>query len=132
MGVNHLLDTHVLLWLLAAPHRVPEHVRDALADRGSGLVVSAVSAMEVSTKHRLGRLTEAEGLLAGWSPRVAEIGATELPLETDAALLAGRLDWAHRDPFDRLLVAQAMTENLVLVSVDRAVTGFPGLRTLTW
>lgn len=132
MGVSHLLDTHVLLWLLGAPDRVPAHVRDTLADPGAGLVVSAVSAMEVSTKHRLGRLPEGEVLVAAWSARIGEIGASELSLGTDAALLAGRLEWNHRDPFDRLLVAQAMTENHVLVTVDAAMTDLPGLRILTW
>ena len=74
MGVTYLLDTHVFLWLLGAPSRVPVDVRDALGNRRNELLVSAVSAMEVSTKLRLGKLASARHLVATWHDRVADIG----------------------------------------------------------
>jgi PIN domain nuclease of toxin-antitoxin system len=129
--VRYLLDTHVLLWLLGDPGRVPEHVRDELADPAVTLLVSAASALEVATKQRLGRLDVGD-LVGFWPRRVAEIGGTELPIGADHALLAGRLEWEHRDPFDRLLVAQAVTENATLVTVDERVRTSGRAAVRTW
>ncbi|UZN04572.1 type II toxin-antitoxin system VapC family toxin [Cellulomonas sp. S1-8] len=132
MGVSaYLLDTHVLLWLLGEPRRVPLDVRDRLADPEIDLFVSAVSALEIATKQRLGKL-EAGDLVDAWTHRLAEIGVTELPVTAEHALLAGRLQWTHRDPFDRLLVAQSVVENARLVTQDAAITGFDRAPVLTW
>lgn len=131
MGVNYLLDTHVLLWLLSKPDRVPEHVRTELADPMNKLVVSAASALEVSTKVRLGKL-EAPGLVDSWAARVQGMGADTLTISAEHALLAGRLSWEHRDPFDRLLVAQAILEGLSLVTVDSAIATLPAPPITTW
>lgn len=131
MGVSHLLDTHVLLWLLAAPERVPEAVRALLADRANPLMVSAASALEISTKIRIGKL-DAPTLTATLPRRIDELGATPLAISVEHALLAGSLRWEHRDPFDRILVAQATIERATLVTVDRALTGLPYPRLLSW
>jgi PIN domain nuclease of toxin-antitoxin system len=96
MGVRFLLDTHVFLWLLGTPQLLPDALRDDLADPDAELLVSAVSAMEVATKVRLGTLEPARHLVATWSARVQDLRAGELPLPTEHALLAGSLDWAHR------------------------------------
>lgn len=128
---HHLLDTHVLLWLLADPASVPDSCRRVLADRDNRLLVSAASALEVATKVRLGKLHAPE-LVSSWPHRIAEIGASDLPITVDHALNAGSLDWAHRDPFDRLLVAQAIQEAAVLVTVDSAIRRYPAVRVLTW
>lgn len=130
--MSHLVDTHVLLWLLADPSRVPEQVRDRLADRTTELVVSAVSALEIATKVRLGRLPQGQMLVHGWSQWLERIGAVELAMTSRHAVLAGTLSWDHRDPFDRILVAQATAEQHVLVTVDRAITALPGVQLLTW
>lgn len=130
--MTYLLDTHVLLWLLGNPREVPKEVRATLADPAAGLLVSAVSAMEVATKVRLGKLAAAQPLVSMWLTRIREIGADPLPLSTEAALLAGQLNWKHRDPFDRLLAAQAIEGNLVLVTTDPALLELGGLRTLSW
>ncbi|WP_225755629.1 type II toxin-antitoxin system VapC family toxin [Actinotalea sp. Marseille-Q4924] len=132
MGVTYLLDTHVLLWLLASPDKVPPDVRGTLAAGTTTLLASAVSAMEVATKARSGRLPGADALVATWTARVAELQVEELPLRTEHALLAGSMRWDHRDPFDRLLVAQALVDNLTLATVEAAVRAVPGLRTLSW
>ncbi len=122
-----LLDTHVLLWALGAPHRLPESVRAVLADRRTALVVSAASAFEIATKHRLGRLPEASALVHQFDQQVERLGADPLPISARHAIAAGALDWAHRDPFDRMLAAQAMTDGLELVSADPAFAGLAGL-----
>lgn len=132
MGVSFLLDTHVLLWLLGEPHRIPDETLGDLARRENRLLVSAVSAMEVATKVRLGKLDPARTLLGTWASRVHDIGADELVLTTAHALLAGTMGWEHRDPFDRLLVAQALTENLTLVTTDRVLRAVPGLSLRSW
>ncbi|WP_309134340.1 type II toxin-antitoxin system VapC family toxin [Cellulomonas sp.] len=131
MGVRYLLDTHVLLWLLGDAERVPPRVREDLADPTVTLLVSAASALEVATKQRLGKLDVGD-LVAYWTRRVEEIGGTELPVRADHALLAGRLTWDHRDPFDRLLVAQAVVENATLVTVDAQIRAYARAAVLTW
>lgn len=131
MGVRFLVDTHVLLWLVGQPERVPDDVRDQLADPVNELHVSAISALEVATKTRLGRL-DPVGLVEGWAARLSDIGAVELAVRSEHALHAGSMTWEHRDPFDRVLVAQATIDNLSLVTVDRALTGLPAPKIVTW
>lgn len=131
MGVRYLLDTHVVLWLLGEPDRVPADVLATLAARHNTLEVSAASAMEVAIKTRAGKL-DAAGLVATWARRIQEIDAIELTITTEHALLAGSMQWEHRDPFDRLLVAQATVEGATLVTVDRAMAALPVPRVLTW
>lgn len=125
-----LLDTHALLWALGAPHRLPTAVRYRLADRRETLLVSAASAFEIATKHRLGRLPEASALLTSFDRQVARLEAEQLPITAAHALAAGALDWKHRDPFDRVLAAQAMAEGVALVSIDPVFAGHPALTTV--
>lgn len=129
--MRFLLDTHVFLWLLGTPELVPEALRHDLASPDNELLVSAVSAMEVATKVRLGKLEAARHLVPTWSARVQDLRAQELPISTEHALLAGSLEWPHRDPFDRLLVAQGLVENVTLVTSDKAIGAVTGLR-LRW
>lgn len=128
MGVKYLLDTHAFLWLLGTPELMPDPLRSDLAQSDNELLVSAVSALEVATKVRLGKLDIARHLVATWSARVQDLRADELPVSTEHAILAGSLDWQHRDPFDRLLVAQALVENLTMVTSDPQITAVTGLR----
>lgn len=129
--MRFLLDTHVFLWLLGTPELVPDALRNDLASPDNELLVSAVSAMEVATKVRLGKLDAARHLVATWSARVQDLRARELPVSTEHALLAGALEWPHRDPFDRLLVAQGLVENVTLVTSDKQIGAVTGLR-LRW
>lgn len=129
--MRFLLDTHVFLWLLGSPAHVPEAVRQDLERPDSELLVSAVSAMEVATKVRLGKLESARHLVATWSARVHDLRAQELDVSTEHAILAGSMTWAHRDPFDRLLAAQALVENVTLVTSDGELSEVAGLR-LRW
>lgn len=129
--MKYLLDTHVLLWLLGQPERVPSHVRETLADPGANLLVSAVSAMEIATKTRIGKLPDV-GVVQAWPRRLEDIGAVEVPLTGLHTTTAGSMPWAHRDPFDRLLASVAIHENAVLVTVDSAFLGLPAPTLLTW
>ncbi|NTW42154.1 MAG: type II toxin-antitoxin system VapC family toxin [Cellulomonadaceae bacterium] len=131
MSRTYLLDTHVVLWLLAEPETVDPTTRAALADPVNSLVVSAASAMEVATKTRLGKLpAQYAALVQAWGQRVRDLRATELPISAQHAILAGSLTWEHRDPFDRLLAAQAIIENVTLVTRDADLTAFAQVATI--
>jgi PIN domain nuclease of toxin-antitoxin system len=116
-----LLDTHVWLWMWGEPERLRNEARTIVEDPDTELNVSAVSAWEIATKHAAGRLrlpTSAEDWLV--DPRHRRY-VTELPITFAHAIRAGTLPHHHRDPFDRMLVAQAQVEGLVLVSADPKV-----------
>ena len=120
-----LLDTHALLWWLAEPERLSPAVHATLADPGQTVFISAASAWEIATKHRLGRLPTAEVLLQeGW-PLMERQGFQPLPVSWSHGLRAGSYPMPHRDPFDRLLAAQAELEQLILITLDPALAPFP-------
>lgn len=125
-----LLDTHTLLWFDTAPERLPERAVALLRDR-SRVVVSAISAWELAIKNRLRKLPEADALLTAYAETLQTYGFTELPFTSVHALKDRELSSTHRDPFDRALVAQALSEGLQLVSKDPALASFPGI-TVVW
>lgn len=116
-----LLDTRCWLWLQTTPERIPDELLDTLADRSEELFLSAASAWELGIKHAAGRieLPEAPEVYVGRGMRQA--GVRELPVSHAHALAAAALPPHHRDPFDRLLVAQTRLEDLTLVTADRAL-----------
>ena len=124
-----LLDTHALLWWLAGDLRLPMAARAAIDAPGADVLVSAVSLFEIATKHRLGKLPLEPAVAADLAGTVVDHGFAHLPLDPRGAELAGRLPGPHRDPFDRLLVAQAITADLALVS-DEAGFDACGVRRL--
>jgi PIN domain nuclease of toxin-antitoxin system len=124
MGVTVLLDTHALIWALAEVDRLSPTARNTIADPANTILVSSVSAWEIATKHRLGRLPEAESIVHSYCRHVATLGAIELPMTAEHALLAGSLPGQHRDPFDRMLAAQALIEGIAIVTLDAAISGF--------
>lgn len=128
--MTYLLDTHVMLWALTEPARLGRKARKIIESPASRLMVSAASAWEIAMKHRLGKLPQADALLGAYSKHLDRLGAIRLPVTEDHALLAGRLEWGHRDPFDRMLAAQAMIESLVLITGDPAFGGCRGVPTL--
>jgi PIN domain nuclease of toxin-antitoxin system len=115
--VNVLLDTHTLLWLVSTPSDVDAATLAVLADPNTNVSVSAASAWEIAIKTRLGRL-DGEALLSAWADIVADMSTRELPIESLDAILAGRLPWDHKDPFDRVIVAQALRRNLTIATRD--------------
>lgn len=117
-----LLDTHTLLWLVSAPDTVAAAARDAIADPAREIAVSAVSAWEIAIKTRLGRI-DGEPLLAAWPDVVTAMALTELAIESADAIMAGRLPWEHRDPFDRMIVAQAARRGLTIATRDAHILG---------
>ena len=123
-----LLDTHAFLWWLAGNTRLPVTARRAIQD-ADNVIVSAATAWEITTKHRLGKLREAAAVAEDVAGAIAGQGFEELPISVDDAVRAGRLPGPHRDPFDRMLVAQALSRNLTLVSVDEALDAY-GVRRL--
>ena len=113
-----LLDTHAFLWWLAGSQRLSRSARRAIEDEVNDVLVSAASAWEITTKHRLGKLPEANQVALDVSGTIASQSFEELPISVDDAGRAGRLPGPHRDPFDRVLAAQALARDLVVVSTD--------------
>jgi PIN domain nuclease of toxin-antitoxin system len=111
-----LLDTHALLWWLDGDKALSSNARKAIADETSDVLVSAVSAWEIATKHRLGKLPGAALVASDVDACIADQGFLELPIRLAHGQAAGALPGPHRDPFDRMLIAQAALEQLVLVS----------------
>ena len=127
--VRILLDTHVLLWAVREPAQLSPTARALLNQSDVTVLVSAVSVWEMATKARLGKLPEAEPLLADMHTVVDQLKVTPLAVTHAHAALGGSLSWDHRDPFDRLLAAQSILEEAPLVTADRALAGLPGLST---
>lgn len=120
-----LLDTHALLWWLAEPDRLSSVAEAAIAEPCNRVHVSAASGWEIATKVRLGKLPAARELLEDLPELLAAQGFQLLPITLLHGLHAGRYPMGHRDPFDRLLAAQAELGGLTLVSLDPALQAFP-------
>lgn len=131
MGVTYLLDTHAFVWAVSNPTRLGSEGIARLSDPASNLVVSAATAWELATKVRLGKFSEAEPLVAQYGDLVERLGATHLPVGHQHALRAGGLAWDHRDPFDRVLAAQALMEQYRLVTRDQQFSALGGLE-IVW
>lgn len=119
--MNILLDTHTLLWLVSNPALLDDEARAVLSDPETAVWVTAASAWEIAIKTRLGRL-DGEPLLSAWCEIISDMSTNELPIESADAILAGRLPWEHRDPFDRVIVAQALRRNLTIATRDATMT----------
>lgn len=112
-----LSDTHTLLWLVSTPSNVDACALAVITDPDTTVCVTAASAWEIAIKTRLGRI-DGEALLSAWADITADMSTTELPIESLDAVLAGRLPWDHKDPFDRVIVAQALRRNLTIATRD--------------
>ena len=130
--MTYLLDTHIFVWMVDKARNIPEHVRDQLREPDQRLFVSSISAVEVANKIRIGEWDGARQLSASWSEQLANVGADDIALTTAHGILAGSLDWPHRDPFDRMLAAQALIGNLTFVTADKVFRTLPGLKLVTW
>jgi PIN domain nuclease of toxin-antitoxin system len=119
-----LLDTHALIWWLAGDEKLGRRAREAISDEANLVAVSAASAMEVATKFRIGKLPDAALLAQDFEAIIASQGFTELGISVRHARLAGEMGIDHKDPFDRLLIAQALSEDLALVSNEARFDDF--------
>ena len=119
-----LLDTHAFLWWLVDSARLSMVAYDAVADEANDIFVSAASAWEITAKHRLGRLPEDAAAALDVTASIADQGFKGLAISVDDAERAGRLPGPYRDPFDRMLIAQAQGHSLVIVSVDSAFDSY--------
>lgn len=120
-----LLDTHLLLWAAGEPDKLSARARTLMEDPDNVLVFSAASLWEITIKTGLGRAdfqVDPHLLRRG----LIENGYEELPITSQHALAVGHLPDVHRDPFDRILVAQAMVEGLLLLTRDPLVKAYPG------
>jgi PIN domain nuclease of toxin-antitoxin system len=124
-----LLDTHALLWWLSDDPALTRAARKTIADTKNVLIVSAASAWEIATKVRLGRLATAADLVADFSGYVEREGFELLSISGEHGIRAGLLPGPHKDPFDRMLIAQAQAENMPIIT-NEAVFESYGVRCL--
>jgi len=119
-----LLDTHVWLWCISSPSKLGQEGRDLLENADSELYLSSASSWEISIKYRLGRLPLPEPPHLFIPPRLVRDSINPLPVTHQHACEVANLPDHHRDPFDRLLVAQAQIEQLTLVTADGLISGY--------
>jgi PIN domain nuclease of toxin-antitoxin system len=115
-----LLDTRAFLWWLAGDERLSIHAREAIREESDPIFVSAASVWEIATKHRLGKLPAASAIIGNLAGVIESQGFVGLPIAVRHGETAGALPGPHRDPFDRMLIAQALLDDLVLVSNEQA------------
>lgn len=113
-----LVDTHVLLWWLFDDPRLCNISRDIITNPDNEIFVSSASAWEIATKFRIGKIPEAEELILNFHSILAKEQFKELSISIQHSLKSGTLKMAHRDPFDRMLIAQSILEELPLITYD--------------
>ena len=122
-----LLDTHAFLWWLEGNRQLSRKARSAIGDPTAAVFVSAASAWEIATKFRLGKLSGAAAIVNDIAGAVASQAFSPLAITLAHAQRAGLLPGAHRDPFDRMLIAQAQAEDLALITNETVFDGY-GIR----
>ncbi len=120
MGMSYLIDTHIFLWWLFDDPKLDTTCRDIIRNPDHRILVSSVSAWEIATKYRIGKLPEAKQLVEQYSQILHQARFIELAITSAHALRAGSLPIAHRDPFDRMIMAQAELESLPVITYDKA------------
>ena len=117
---SYLLDTHVLLWWLFDDPKLSGQAHDIIQAPDNTILVSSASGWEIATKHRLGKLPHAGEAVRNLPFLLRKSRMTVLPIAMEHALAAGALPGPHRDPFDRMLIAQGQIEEVPIVTSDRA------------
>ncbi len=123
--MNLLLDTHLLLWVAGMPRRLPKSAKKMIDDEANTLYFSAASLWEIAIKRSLGRSdfsVDPRLLRRG----LLDNGYREMPVTSEHAVAVDSLPWLHRDPFDRILVAQSITEGALLLTADAQVARYEG------
>ena len=124
-----LLDTHALIWWFSGEASLSEAARGIIADTDNTLLVSAASAWEVAIKYQLGKLRKVADLVSDFSGRIEREGFELLPISAEHGIRAGLLPGPHKDPFDRMLIAQAQAENIPIITNERVFEAY-GVRRL--
>ncbi len=119
-----LLDTHALIWASAYDELLSPRARHLIQPQRNEVFVSAASAWEIATKFRLGKLPQAQALVEDFVSVIQSAGYSPLPISLEHALRAGRLRPEHKDPFDRMIAAQSIYEDLALISNDEQLDVF--------
>jgi PIN domain nuclease of toxin-antitoxin system len=122
--MRYLLDTHALLWWWTNDQQLSTRARALIGDEANTILVSAASAWEIATKHRLGKLGQAAEAIRRFNELVELDAFEHLPVSYLHALRAGGMAGEHRDPFDRMLAAQSQLEGAALISCDPALAVF--------
>ena len=130
MKNGYLLDTHTLLWAVQEEKKLGRGARKIIENPESLLYVSAISAFEIACKQRIGKLPGYSHVVENYQGILQRFGANELPVSSAHARFAAHFEWKHRDPFDRILAAQASLENLTLISSDAVFATLPWLSVL--
>lgn len=120
MGMSYLIDTHVMLWWIFDDPKLDSTCRNIIRNPAHGIFVSSASAWEIATKYRIGKLPEAKPIVDQYSQILHQAKFVELAITSVHALRAGSLPIAHRDPFDRMIMAQAEIESLPVITYDTA------------
>jgi len=129
--IGYLLDTHTFLWAVRGSPNLSDTAAKIIENINMQIYVSAVSAYEIMNKHRIGKLPEFDDVANDYFNFVKRLGVDSLPISDQHAHFAGKFEWAHRDPFDRLLAAQASADNLTLITNDPAFEQLPWI-TILW
>ena len=124
--VDFLLDTHTLLGALRGNQKLSNTAKDVIENANSKKFISAISAYEIMYKYQLGKLKEYKYVVENYFNILESFSVSRLPINERHTHFAGKLEWSHRDPFDRLLAAQSHIENLTLITND------PAFQTLSW
>lgn len=129
MEVRYLLDTHTLLWWLFDSPELSGNAKKSISAASNHIIVSSVSAWEISIKHRLGKLPKVGDILEKLPTYIRKERFEVLPISIEHGVLAGSLPDNHRDPFDRMLIAQAKLEHLSIITTDKIFKNY-GIRTV--
>jgi PIN domain nuclease of toxin-antitoxin system len=124
--IGYLLDTHTFLWAVRGSKKLSNRVVEIIEDTDNLIYVSAATAYEITNKYRIGKLNDFEDVATNYLRFVERLGVVALPISDQHAHYAGEFEWIHRDPFDRLLAAQAYLEELILLTDD------PAFNSISW
>jgi PIN domain nuclease of toxin-antitoxin system len=127
---SYLLDTHTFLWAVQECHKLGQEAIKVIENPATKLYLSAVSALEVTTKYRIGKLPDYANVVENYDEIAHKFHVIELPVSSAHAYFSGKFEWVHKDPFDRLLAAQASIENLTLITNDSVFGSLPWIETL--
>ena len=120
MGKRYLIDTHILLWWIFNDPKLKQNAREIIQNPSNKIIVSSASAWEIATKYRIGKLPEVKELLEDYENILEKAGFVQLSITTVHSLLAGLLPIKHRDPFDRMIMAQSELEQIPVITYDSA------------